>query len=240
MPSLVYDDIDPEALKSPPRRKVERKNPRVKRDFAIPQLKAEPRSPTDVMNNLVARELMDPSGELEETSPTVHLYGSLLRGIARGEDITPIREQVKRITEHQPEKADLLLSVLNLIDQERTEDFVVVRAATEKVIKRAAQRGDINTQEALVVYSMASRVIAENRAQLIKNVKPVEGTTLDKVENHGQKQERLMMKKWEGTSPQGREIIRKKLYELKQQVITEERVIETEEEAPSAEEVVDV
>jgi hypothetical protein len=179
----------------------------------------EPGSPEAVLNNLMVRELTDPSGPMEALSPTIGTLKKLVNGLTYGNDISDIKRDITRIAQHQPEKSDVFNAIINLIDQERVADAVEMRAGTEKILKRAVKRGDLSTGEALVVHRLTNNIIQEVLARQADSNKGVDTVTIvEKVDYARQHVERSIQQKWDGTSPQGREIIRKKIFELKKEV----------------------
>lgn len=199
-----------------------------------------PTSSSAIVNNLLAREVNDPSGPVEPVSDTVKTLIRLTAAVSKGEDISDIKTDIVRIVSHQPEKADVFQSVLNLIDQERTTDMVEIRAEVEKQLKRAVKRGDLTTQECLAVWEIANGIIKENQSKAAKLNKPMDTfTVVEKVDYHQVHAERVVQQKWEGTTPQGRQIIRMKLFDLKRhvQAVMEQQPLPSEEEA---EPVIDV
>jgi hypothetical protein len=179
----------------------------------------EPDTPEAVLNNLLVRELCDPSGSTESVSPTIGILKKLTIGLTNGSDISAIKNDILRIVQHQPEKADVFNAVMNLIDQERVADAVEMRAGIEKLIKRAVQRGDLNTGQAMVVWKMTDNIIQDVRQKQTEDTKGVDTVTIvEKVDYAQRKMERSIQQKWEGTSPQGREVIRKKIFELKKEI----------------------
>lgn len=181
----------------------------------------EPRTPEAVLNNLIVRELCDPSGPVEPLSPTIGILQKLTKGLTYGTDLSEIKNDITRIAQHQPEKADVFNAIMNLIDQERVADAVTMRAGTEKIIKRAVLRGDLSTCEALNVWRLTNGIIQEVQEKQADSNKGVDTLTIvEKVDYARQTRERSVQQKWEGTSPWGREIIRKKIFELKKELRT--------------------
>jgi len=212
---MPYEDIPEAVLNAPPRRSKAATQPVRPTQIARP-VKEMPTNSDAILNNIIVREIEDPSGPIEPISPTVGIFTKLLNAIASGADMGDIQPDLHRIIAHQPEKTDALLAVLNLIDQERTGDWLAIRASSEKVIKQAARRGDFTTGEMVTVWQMASRELDKLKAMMSKTVKAVDTlTVVEKVDYHTQQMEKETQRRFDGTTPQGREIIRKKLFALK-------------------------
>jgi hypothetical protein len=181
----------------------------------------EPGTPEAVMNNLLVRELSDPTGPLEPLSRTVGTLQHLVSGLTEGTEITGIRSEITRVSQHQPEKIAVFNALMNLIDMERAADAVEIRGGVEKILKRSVRRGDLSTGEALVLLKYSNGVIQEVRDRVTEETKGVDTVTvIEKVDYTQQHVDKSVQARWEGTSPQGREIIRKKLFELKKTVKT--------------------
>ena len=179
-----------------------------------------PNSDAAILNNLVCRELVNPSGPVDPPSPTVSLLAKTVQTIASGGDITPYKQHLERVTANQPEKAELVMAQLNQINDERIPRLVELQDNSERVIVQASRRSDVNVSEALVAWKLANQELAlilkakqDNRGQ------PVDGkAAVDKINITQQSVDRVISEKWEYTSPQGREIIRKKLWEVKREM----------------------
>lgn len=174
-----------------------------------------------VVNNFIARTLEDDGPSAEPVSATVKVLTRLSDAVSTGSDISDIKTDIVRIISNQPEKADMFQGVLNTIDQERTADMVEVRAIVEKELKRAVKNGRATTSECLAVWNIANAVIEKNQAKSAKMNKPVDSNDLQKVDINRIESEHVAQQRWEGTTPQGRQIIRMKLFELKRHVAVE-------------------
>lgn len=184
-------------------------------------------SPSATMNNIIAREVANPSGPIEPVSPTVKVLTRLVSGLMTDGDIEDVKAALTRIASHQQEKADLFAAIMNQIDQERVGDFLEIRCHQEKVLKRSAVRGDMTTQDAVNIWHIANNVIAACQANQ-KHVKAVDTVmTVDKVDTRSGALEQTIKQRWEGTTPQGREIIRKRLFGIKREM-TGQRIIDVE------------
>lgn len=175
-----------------------------------------PTSASAILNNVVCREILDPSGELEPVSPTVTNLENTVRALSLGHDITPYKENIQRVASSQVEKSDVVRAYMNQIDRETIADLTVMRASSLRVIKSASRRNDLTVGEALVVWKMCNEQIPEIQKNLTeeqnKSVDTV--TVIEKIDLNKQQIERSVQQRWEGTTPQGRELIRKKLWDL--------------------------
>lgn len=175
----------------------------------------EPFTDMAILNNLVCREEINPSGELPPPSPTITGLQNVMDAIARGEDIAPYKENIERVLANQPEKGELIGSYINQANKEALADMVVMRAGSLRVIKQATARTDLSMSEALVVWRMTSDQIAALNKGIGTDEKPVDGAhVVEKIDYNKTKVERDVARRWEGTTPQGRELIRKKLWEV--------------------------
>jgi hypothetical protein len=180
-----------------------------------------PTSPQAVLNNLIAEDILNPSAPLEPISPTIEAMAKVVQGISTDGDLTCVKTDMTRTATNRMEKSEIVTSFLAQIDHERLPDWCYVRAKMEKRIKRAADRGEINTNQAIVVYGLANEAIDGIQSRQPKT-KPVDASTVvEKVDVKKVEAEASMEARWAGTTPQGREIIRKKLYRLKKTILAE-------------------
>lgn len=227
-PAAPAPPKDPE----PPPKTPDPKNPDPApedKKFAKPEMML-PTTPSAVVNNLIARKMNDGGPPAEPISNTVKVLTRLSSAVSSGSDISDIKTDIVRIVSNQPEKADIFQSVLNCVDQERTSDMVEIRAIVEKELKRAVQSGGLTTTECLAVWDIANTIIEKNQAKSAKMNKPVDSSNIQKVDVSRIETEHLVQQKWEGTTPQGRQIIRMKLFELKRHVAVEVEQAKEEEE----------
>lgn len=182
-----------------------------------------------VTSMLLARDSQSPEMALEAASSTVGLLDRFVKAVANGEDITDYKEAIGRIAANQPEKMEIYNSLLNQINIERIADAVVTRANMEKALKRASARPDVHTSEAVVVYKISDKIVEEGHAKLAKNSRAVDTITVtEKIDVKNQQVERSVQQQWEGTTPQGREIIRKKLFALRRDIREQKPVVDVE------------
>lgn len=190
-----------------------------------------------IINNLVART-MDDGPPAEPVNELVMVLTRLSQAFCTGADISDIKTSLVRIISNQPEKADMIQGVMNTLDHVRTADWAEVRALVEKEIKRAVKSGKATVAECLAIYNLANAAIEKNQAKSAKMNKPVDSSSIQKVDVSQIETAHLIQQKWEGTTPQGRQIIRMKLFELKRHVAVD--IQQSKEEEEKEEPVIDV
>lgn len=178
-----------------------------------------PSSSAAVLNNLVCREILYPSGPLDPPSPTITSLQETVKAISLGTDISPHKANIQRIASNQPEKADVIQAHLNQYDYEKIATLVTLEDSALRVIKRAGNRNDVTVGEALVVWRTCREDLPSLRRSLSENDKAVDTVTVcEKIDYKRQQVERSVAKRWEGTTPQGRELIRKKLWVIQREM----------------------
>jgi len=184
-----------------------------------------PTSDEAVITNLISRELSTPSGPLDPPSLTVGLLAKTIATISSGGDITPYREHLERVSANKPEKSELILSQLDQINDERIPRLVELQDNSERVIVAASRRHDVNVTEALIAWRLANQELALILKAKQDRAQPVDGkAAVEKISTTQQQVDRTVAIKWEYTSPQGREIIRKKLWGTKREIIASQTV----------------
>lgn len=194
-----------------------------------------PTSDTALVNNLVCREILDPQGPLDPPSPTIALLKNTVAAIATGSDIAPYKAELQRITANRPEKSGLVLAQLSQIDEERIPGFVEMQDYSERILRRATRRSEMSVAEALAVWRLANQELtvlrkskSDSKEHTVDSV-----TVMDKIDVSSQHITRTVAHKWEQTSPLGREVIRKKIWELKREMAKDAIQVESKVE-PSA------
>lgn len=185
-----------------------------------------PTSPNAVLSNLVSRDESTPTRDVAPPSPTILGLQRLIQSIANHEPLQPHRDNIEQVVSNMPEKSELINAFLSQIDSEFTVNLVIMRDRVFRVIMRASERGDITVQEGMVLWRLANEQLALIGKKA--NEKPVDGAhAVEKIDHSHQRMERESQRRWEGTTPQGRELIRKRLWEIKQEMSAKVEVTET-------------
>lgn len=187
----------------------------------------EPTSAAAVLNNLVCRAQLDPQAEpLEPISPTITGLQQTVRAMSLGQDIEPYKAHIQQIASNQPEKGDVVRAYVNQANHEVLADMIEMRSNAVRHVKRATRLNEVSVGEALVVWRMCNEQIPQLTQSIGENDKAVDTVTVvEKIDYKRQQTEVSVAKRWEGTTPQGRELIRKKLWELKRKILAEQGVL---------------
>lgn len=178
-----------------------------------------PSSPQAILNNLLVRDQQHPEEDLEPVSPTIIGLQNTVTALTNASSVEPYREHIEQVTANQPEKNEVIFSYVNQADHEYLCDLITMRHHAMRHMKRAIRRGDISSHEAIVIWQHADNRIPAIKKELKDNTKSVDtSSVVEKIDYHRQQVEYTVMKRWEGTTPQGRELIRKKLYKLKKEI----------------------
>jgi hypothetical protein len=180
-----------------------------------------PTTPAGIIGNLVARNLSDPDGQpVDPPSPVVGLIRSTTEAISTGGDITPYKDLLRRVTSNQAEKNDLVMAQLDEFDAQSIPRLVELVDTTEREIVAAARRGDLSATETMTIWRIAKADLTamRDKREKLRGQSTDSVTAVEKIDLSRQTVERSVAIKWEHTTPQGRELIRKGLWELKQQI----------------------
>lgn len=182
-------------------------------------------NPEGLLNNVLCREIADPSPAGSESSdPNITILEELARGLTAGTDLKHVREDVLRIASNQPEKVNVIKSVLLSIDLTRAARFVKVRDKAEAELARAALRGDLKSTEYLAFLKFSTTELDNIQNRLDPHeIMHAAGTTdsqamLDRMDHTKQEQERAQAEQFKGTTPQGMEIIRKQVHKIRKRL----------------------
>ena len=109
---------------------------------------------------------------------------------------------------------------MNQLNQEAAADVATIRAYCLRVIKRAVRRNDVSVGEALVMWRICNEQMPGLRESLEASNTSMDAlSVIQKIDGSRREAEKIRQKHWEGTTSQGRELIRKKLWELKRELL---------------------
>lgn len=196
---------------------------------AIPPITAEPTTaelvtpvPDKPVTDATAQQLINmlavDDGQPPPPNPVIEKLNSIVDALAKGENIAPYREFIERICSNLAEKNDLIKALLQQADHEALVKYISMRASGLHASELYAKRNKLTQIEALTFMKCGSDGIATLRACL-NDGKPMDATgTIGKIDYHSQQSQRATEKRWEGTTPQGRELIRKHLWKVEREL----------------------
>jgi hypothetical protein len=184
-----------------------------------------PDSPEAIINNVLCREIQQPSpAGAEAPDPNLTILDELSKGLTNGTDLTHIREDVLRLAAHQPEKVNVMKSILLSLDLNRLARFAKVRDKAEQELARAALRGDLKSTEYLAFLRFSATEMKEIQAkldpqELVKASGGIDSQAMmDRMDTNRQAQEAAQAEQFKGTTPQGMEIVRKQVFKIKKRL----------------------
>lgn len=179
-----------------------------------------PRNEAEAMNNVLCRDVVHPETQDDvPADPTVEVLSQLVSGIVNGTDLNPVKDTVQRILSHQRDKAELIASVLQNHEFHRVAEWTRVRAENERRLYKASLRGDLTTAESIAFMRTANQEINAfvDRVTLLSknNQQALDTGVVEKVDTANIQEDPSALEHFKGTTPHGREIIRRRLFALK-------------------------
>lgn len=141
---------------------------------------------------------------------------TVVSGIKNGTDISANQEEISKLILNQESRAELIDNILLTHDYDRLVKYVRARKVLEDFLLLSCQRGDLSATEALAFMKivMSESETLQNRIKAgATSVKDILGL-VNKADFALQVKETELSKKFEKTSPQGREIIRRLAHRL--------------------------
>lgn len=187
--------------------------PRSQRDL-VPVQVPVPRNEVEVINNVLCRDVTErePNPEVGADG-TIDILGALVNGIVNGTDLSAVKADVERVLSHQRDKAEVIASVLQNHEFWRVYQWAKVRAENERRLFTASQRGDLTTSESLAFMRVANTEISGFMDRLLHATSTVpDVSAVEKVDSGTRDAEKALTDQFKGTTPHGREIVRKRLY----------------------------
>lgn len=178
-----------------------------------------PTSPEAILNNLVCREVVDPTPQDEPPSPTIPIFSGAVGAVTHGTALN--RTAIERVMNNQLEKAEMVAGFLRQLDFESAPAMAEIIYNTERMLRNASRRGDLSVSEAMALWQTAMSRVKDVKMTTERTDKlTVDSATMfEKIDYTTKQVERGLSIKFRDTSPHGRELMRKKLWELKQNLI---------------------
>lgn len=183
-------------------------------------VRSTPLTADDTINNFICDELAKPDSQKLPDDPTLDILDRLVDCIVTGADVSEIKEEVTRLVSHPREKAEIIAAVLRNHEYRRFNQWLRVRAQSEELIFRSMRRGELSTAEALAFMRAANAEINQFTATLAKQEDKTSDPTslLEKVDVGKAAREAESADAYKGTTPHGREIIRRRVFALRRQL----------------------
>jgi hypothetical protein len=180
-------------------------------------------SPNPAMAMVMLRQLRDMKGPMPDTSAGVELIEKLEIGLKNGQDITSLSDAISAHILGDDEHNELLLRLVDSVDRDRTTEILKSRSKWEDFCHGCMRRGDLSIVEgmALMAYwngqlgTIISR-IDKKRARGETNVGRETQELVERVNRPTIMEHKELQRKFDGASPQEREILRKLGFKLEQ------------------------
>lgn len=212
------DDLSTEDEEAAETEVVQGAQPGTTRAVARP-VEQLPVSRDAVLNNALVKEIMNPSPDSEPEDLSLPVMREIVRAALEGKDLGEMEERIKQLSTMIHDKHALLQAIINGPHALHEKyEWLAVRTRTDRELRKMARRGDLSSSELLVVAALASERIQEIDKE-IRGAPPADPiTVVHRIENNRKRDDASMAKVLEGTTPQGREIVRKQVYRIRKQV----------------------
>ena len=151
-----------------------------------------------------------------------------------GSNLGPLKEDFLKLFSSLDEKNALCDAMLMLYDKQRLFSLLKARARVASYLIKCSERQDLTPAEELAFYKIFGDDVASIRASLkefsaepLKNIEAL----LEKIDSNDAGNLRELAKKYERTTPQGREIIRRLISMIEEKV----EIAQAAEEKPANE-----
>lgn len=184
---------------------------------AVP-ISSLPFDDSSILNNLVAREYVAPTDGLEATDVSLIVMEEVVRAALEGRDLTVLEERIKAVSAMMQDKHELLDAIINGPHAlHEKHSWVQLRARTHRQIRQAACRGDLTTAELLVVARLSNEMVQQIDKEIRTSTPSDPLSVVQRIESN-RKRANEEATTFEGTTIQGREIIRKQIYLIRKKV----------------------
>ena len=172
-----------------------------------------------VMNDLVTRQMIDVlNGEAEpppmEPDASLTTLNDLVHAFSSGEALDRIKPDVDRLTMAQEDRMTLVNSLTTQHSLIRMVRLMMARDRLERFMLSSVERSDLTPSEALLFLKMIQTDMSEIQGQIKPTPIKDSKSLVDKVDYAQKKSIAGTLSRYDNTSPQGREIIRKIIHGL--------------------------
>ncbi len=159
--------------------------------------------------------------EMDLSMEMLNIFQGVSEKLLSGSSLGPFKADFVKLFSTLDEKNALFEAMHLLYEKHRLFPLLKARAHVTSYLIKCAQRQDLTPAEALAFYKIFGDESASIRASLKEfsaaPLKDVEAL-LEKIDSNDAGNLRDLVKQFAGTTPQGREIIRRVFYELKLKV----------------------
>lgn len=220
MPSKANEPtVPPEELPPPHRVGCKPAPPVTRKPVAIPTLIDDTPGPLGVLHTAFLREIVNPSGPDQPEHPAIGTFCAIVDGVINNEDISTRKDEINRAMSNQPEKVMAVMAGLRDVQMNWLKEWVITLNFSQQSIHRLCRNSGLSSTEFLAVFNVAYNVLDKLARGIGDNVPQLDSLTItEKLDFKKQQAEKIVRQQYAGTTPQGMEIIRKKLYALEKQV----------------------
>ena len=161
------------------------------------------------------------SEEMNLSMEMLNIFQGVSENLLMGSNLGPLQADFVKLFSSLEEKNALCEAMLILYEKQRLFPLLKARAQVTAYLIKCAQRNDLTPAEALAFY----KIFGDESASIRKSMKDFSAGPLKDVEALLEKIDfdesgnlSALAKKFEDTTPQGREIIRRVMYTLKEEM----------------------
>ena len=161
------------------------------------------------------------SEEKDLSMEMLNIFQGVSEGLLVGSNLGPLKDEFVKLFSSLDEKNALCEAMLLLYEKQRLFPLLMARAHITSNLIKCAEREDLTPAEELAFFKIFGDEVTSIRESLKEfsaaQLKDVEAL-LEKIDSNDAGNLRDLAKQFEGTTPQGREIIRRVLYKLKEEL----------------------
>ena len=166
-----------------------------------------------------------------DPNPAMTALRAIVQGINNGSDLSAHRQTLNRLLYSQEQRSQVIDQLMMVSDYKRLVELTEARNHLESMLVKSSYRGDLNPAEQLVLLSQLTSITKQVEGKVRSGAQSVSDleTLLRRIDYAANTDSEGLKKKFQQTSPQGREVIRKLTMRL-QKAVKEATDIEVEAE----------
>ena len=148
--------------------------------------------------------------------PILEILKELVDKFKSGESTENVKAEIVKLISHQGERHELINNLLVMHDLDRLPAYLKARHLIEQYLLTCADRKDLSPIEALAFFKIAQTEIETITSRVRIGATPVKDVEalVEKADFVTRLSETELQRKFQSTTPQGREILRKVGYRL--------------------------
>jgi len=172
-----------------------------------------------LLNNILAKGILNGVPDKEPDDLSLLIMQEVVRKALAGESMSGVEERIRNLSSMMHDQHELLQAIIlgpHYLHEKM--QWIKTRTRSNRKLRESAEEAELDTAELLALARHSNDMIE----QIDKEIKGAGGadpvTVVHRIENARKRDNPELAKKFENTTPQGREIVRKQVFKLRRRI----------------------